>query len=80
MGIHALKKINPTQGAQKVQGQSSQAQNVKGSSQGSGSSLVERLNSMDNKLNQGGGVSLSDSSAGQIGGQDEMIRKHKAIQ
>jgi hypothetical protein len=61
MGIYAInsKKVHPTQGVQKVHGQQdSQSQKVQGSSQGSGSSLVERLNNMDNKLNQGGGVSL----------------------
>jgi len=61
MGIDAIKskKVSPTQGVQKVHGQQdSQAQKTQGSSQSSGSSLVERLNGMDNKLNQGGGVSL----------------------
>jgi hypothetical protein len=75
MSIEALKFRN-MYGIQKTQGvqQSSQSQNVQ-SSQSSGN-LMERLNNMDNKLNQGGGVSLSDSNAGQAGGQEEMIRKH----
>lgn len=79
MGIDSIKskKVNPIQGIQQTQG--GQSQKVKGSTQGSGagSSLVDKLNGMDNKLNQGGGVSLSNSSATQTGGQDGVHKKHK---
>lgn len=85
MGIDAIGKlrlqqmqgIQKTQGAQSVQSHKGHESAQSSSGAASGSSLVDRLNSMDNKLNQGGGVKLNESAAGQIGGQDEMIRKHK---
>jgi len=80
MGIDPirLRKINQTQGVQKSQG-NEQSQKSQSSSSNSGS-LMDRLNGMDNKLNQGGGVSISNSSTSstnQVGGQDDLLRKHK---
>lgn len=80
MGIDPIKfkMFNQTQGVNKVKGLS-QAQSVQGASHNTGGSLVERLNSMDNKLNQGGGVSLNSSVSGAAGGQDEIIKKLKLM-
>lgn len=81
MGIDPIKfkKLNQMQNIQKMQaaqaGQSSKSQET-GKAAGGGS-LMDRLNGMDNKLNQGGGVSLTDSAAGQSGGIDALLKKRK---
>lgn len=70
--------FNQLQGVQKTQGvQSKKAQGLaQNSGSGSGSSLVDKLNSMDNKLNQGGGVNLPGSVT-QLGGQNAVHKKRK---
>lgn len=67
MGINPInhKKINPIQEIQGIQNsQSIKSNKISGFSQGSDSNLIDRLNGLDNKLNQGGGVSLP-SNVGQ---------------
>lgn len=80
MGIDPIKKrMMQIQAIQAIQnnGESSKAQSSQQAGGASGSSLLDKLNGLDNKLNQGGGVSLSNSASGQAGGIEELLKKKK---
>lgn len=68
--------FNQLQGVQKTQGVQPKKTQGPAQNSGSGSSLVDKLNSMDNKLNQGGGVNLPGSVT-QLGGQNAVHKKRK---
>ena len=71
-----LKRMSQMKAIQKTQATgATQSQNVGSASSGGGGSLMDRLNGLDNQLNQGGGVSLPDSSTNQVNAMDMKKKK-----